>query len=123
LAGTALDIPIVARGGYMKKTLSISLVLLSLSSFASVDDFNSLIDENNKVQKQLTQKLQKQLDTKNLGKRQKPDFHAVGEDVVGRGGENVAVETKGLEQSSLRNKPDLEKKNFKRLSQEFKELK
>jgi hypothetical protein len=119
----SIELPNYACGGCMKKTLCLSLILISVSALASVDDFNSLIDENNKVQKQLTQKLQRQLETKNLGKRQRPDFRSVGEDVIGKGGENVAVETKGLEQSDRTNKPDLEKKNFKRLSQEFKELK
>ena len=92
-------------------------------SLAGVHDFSSVLEENEKIQKELTQKLQKQLETRDLGKAHKPDFHRVGEEVVGRGGENVAVETPEKAKSEKAQSLDVEKKTFKRLSQEFKQAK
>ena len=91
-----------------------------------VDDFNSILDENTKIQKELTDALQQQLATKDLGKAQKPDFKKVGEAVVGRSAENIAVETSSIEDTrpnSVLHKHNLkfEKTNFKRLSEELKE--
>lgn len=99
---------------------------ISATSHAVVDDFNSILDENTKIQKELTDTLQQQLATKDLGKATKPDFRKVGEEVVGRSAENIAVETSGLEDSrsnSELKKHNLkfEKTNFKRLSEELKD--
>lgn len=104
------------------KLMILSILTFSVFSHAGVPDFNSVLAENEKIQKELTQKLQKQLETKDLGKKEKPDFHKVGEELVGRGGENVAVETSEKTEKIERNKSlEVEKKTFRRLSQEIKD--
>ena len=109
----------------MFSKIMVLVVSLSFSwiSLAGVHDFSSVLEENEKIQKELTQKLQRQLETRDLGKTHKPDFHRVGEEVVGRGGENVAVETPEKAKSEKAKALDVEKKTFKRLSQELKEAK
>jgi hypothetical protein len=107
------------------------LVVLAtaFSSFAkpSTEDFNSMIEENQATQKVLSQKLQKQLKTEKLSKEeQKPNFQKVGEDVLGRNStENVAVASgdSGKTTAQKSHRGDLEKKNFRRLSQELKDIK
>jgi len=91
------------------------------------DDFNSMIEENNAAQKELTQKLAKQLNTNKLKKNQRPDFNQVGEDILGKNtSENVVVVNANKNNSNskkLAQKDGIEKKNFKRLSQELKDIK
>ena len=65
------------------KLMILSILTFSALSHAGVPDFNSVLAENEKIQKELTQKLQKQLETKDLGKKENPDFHKVGAEIIG----------------------------------------
>jgi hypothetical protein len=109
------------------------ILALAVSSFAktSNDDFNSMIQENQATQNELSEKLQKQLKPAKLTKEeQHPDFHKFGQDQLGHdGSENVAVDTSGSDSAPVnkktvaRRQAETDKKNFKRLSEEMKDLK
>lgn len=101
------------------------LLTFSVVSFAGVKDFNSILSENDKIQKQLSKELQQQLETRDLGKPLKPDFKAVGEEVLDRREENVVADTSSRRQERSKKYKllEVEKKSFKRLSQELKEVK
>jgi len=108
----------------------LSLIVLVLSVATTVhaktidEDFDALIEENAANQKRLSQALQQQLKTKDLGKTVNPNFHKVGESVLGKNSsENVAVETDSGKRTRNQKTPDLEKKNFHRISQELKDVK
>jgi hypothetical protein len=111
----------------------VMILALAVSSFAktSNDDFNSMIQENQAAQNELSDKLQKQLKPAKLTKEeQHPDFNKVGQDQLGHdGSENVAVDTSGSGNAPVNKKTvagrqsDTDKKNFKRLSEEMKDLK
>ena len=111
----------------LTKTLSLSMLLLfsaNANATRSSQDFASLIEENTAAQKQLSRELQQQLNTQDLGKTEEPNFKEVGEQVLGKdNSENVAVET--IEHKDIKTKisPDIEKRSFKRLSQEIKDIK
>ena len=108
-------------------TTKLIVVLISLSSVAKagVEDFNSLIEQSLADQKKVSQDLQKQLHTKDLGKAHRPNFKEVGEDVLRQTKtETVFVESsidsKGLDsQDQL----DLDRKNLSRVSEEINDLK
>jgi len=98
----------------------------SASAKSKIEDFNSMIEENAQVQKQLTADLQKQLKTSGLAKTTRPDFQKVGVAVLGHAApENVAANTSGPKNKPIAGfkSPNLEKKNFKRLSQELRDVK
>ncbi len=111
-------------------SISAGLVILALAMNAqakpSSEDFNSMIEENTATQKELRNQLEKQLKTERLDVDEKPDFNQVGEEVLGRASsENVVVANQNSEthhKNELK-KNGMEKKNFKRLSQELKEIK
>lgn len=112
----------------LRTLTSISIALLfaiSAQAERAHQDFGSLIEENTAAQKQLSNDLQKQLKTKDLGKAENPNFKKVGEQVLGKGqAENVAVETSDASDSKNNNRSaDIERTNFKRLSQELKDIK
>ena len=94
-------------------------------SHAGVEDFNTIIEENEKAEKQLQQNLRKQLNTVDLEKIEHPNFKATGEAILGKtkSTENVAVGTAGIGTNKKKTKTsNLEKNNFKRISEEIKEV-
>ncbi|GIL21286.1 MAG: hypothetical protein BroJett041_24000 [Candidatus Jettenia caeni] len=110
----------------MKYILLTFLILVSIGAQAGVEDFNSIISETSQAERELSQKLQNQLQTADLNKVKKPNFRETGEAVLEKGkSENVAVGSYENFNGEIKNRKsiELEKKNFKRLSQEFKSLK
>lgn len=112
----------------MKYIVAGCLVAASLVVQAGpkTQDFNSLIDQNNQVQKDLEKDLQEQLKTRRLVQHKKQYFKVMGEEVVGQASsENVAVDSKKFKDrvSKTASHKELEKKNFNRLSAEMKDLK
>ena len=108
--------------------LGLMVFVLSVSAQAkpSSEDFNSMIEENTATQKQLTKQLEQQLNTEKLDRNTHPNFTQVGEEILGKNtSENVVVAGKSEHSKHrvLAKKDVLEKKNFKRLSQELKDIK
>ncbi len=105
----------------------IFLLTFSVGAYAGPgsEDFNTLIEENSTAQKKLAKDLQRQLRTQELKQKGRPNFHTLGEAVVGRGAsESVAVTSSNSEPVRAdKKRPNLEKKNFNRISQEFKDVK
>ena len=88
------------------------------------DDFNTLIQENESTQQQLRHDLEKELNTREARETAKPNFNKVGEAVLGHGSvENVAVDSGDGSVESVTRRRDQDRQNFRRLSQELKDIK
>ncbi len=113
----------------IKTAVGMMVMALGLQAYAgpSSADFNSMIEENNATQRALTQKLNHELKTEKLDQHQNPNFNKMGKEMVNTAApENVVVATGSDETVTYKEpvkKDALEKQNFKRLSQELKDIK
>jgi hypothetical protein len=106
----------------MNKLIFVVAAFLSQNIWASIDDFNQLIEETHQQEELLREKLMNQSGRPELGLKSQKDLEQVRREMVQADAENVVVDDSGtVTQAPQYQKfsKGLDKKNMKRISKEL----